>query len=151
MHDATLWQPLALDQLVAQNGLPIPGSVQAYVGPHWGRVTGFALDPSPRGVPIDPGDTRLGLPEDKAFKRAALEVIRRSSELGGDGGAIDIGPGALGDNPLGSNSGNGHDGQPRDREAVRPEPGRPGATTAAFSPSSGPTGRARRRRRGTGT
>ena len=111
MHDPTLWQPLALDQLVAQNGLPIPGSVQSYVGPHWGRVTGFALDRSPRGVPIDPGDTRLGLPEDQAFKRAALEVIRRSNELG-DQGPIDIGPGALGDNPLGTNSGNGHDVNP---------------------------------------
>jgi hypothetical protein len=111
MHDATLWQPLALDQLVAQNGLPIPGSVQSYVGPHWGRVTGFALDPSPRGVSIDPGDTRLGLPEDQAFKQAALEVIRRSRELG-DQRRIDIGPGSLGDNPLGSNSGNGHDVNP---------------------------------------
>ena len=113
MHDPTLWQPLALDQLVAQNGLPIPGSVQAYVGPHWGRVTGFALDASPRGVPIDPGDPRLGLPADQAFKRAALEVIRKSSELDPDHGrTIDIGPGALGDNPLGTNAGNGHDVNP---------------------------------------
>ena len=111
MHDATLWQPLALDRLVAQNGLPIPGSVQGYVGPHWGRVTGFALDPSPRGLPMDPGSPRLGLPEDQAFKRAALEVIRKSSELGGRQ-RIDIGPGALGDNPLGSNAGNGHNVNP---------------------------------------
>jgi ASPIC/UnbV protein/VCBS repeat protein/uncharacterized protein DUF6851 len=113
MHDPTLWQPLALDQLVAQNGLPIPGSVQGYVGPQWGHVTGFALDPSPRGVPIDPGGTGLGLPEDAAFKQAALEVIRRSSELEPrDGRTIDIGPGALGDNPLGTNDGDGHDVNP---------------------------------------
>jgi hypothetical protein len=113
MHDSTLWQPLALDRLVAQNGLPIPGSVQAYVGPHWGHVKGFALEPSPRGVPLDPGETGLGLPADAAFKRAALDVIRRSSELDPrDGTTIDIGPGALGDNPLGTNDGDGHDVNP---------------------------------------
>jgi ASPIC/UnbV protein/VCBS repeat protein/uncharacterized protein DUF6851 len=113
MHDPTLWQPLALDQLVAQNGLPIPGSVQGYVGPQWGRVAGFALDASPRGVPIDPGATGLGLPENAAFKRAALEVIHRSSELDPDDGrTIDISPGARGDNPLGTNDGDGHDVNP---------------------------------------
>jgi FG-GAP-like repeat/ASPIC and UnbV/Domain of unknown function (DUF6851) len=113
MHDATLWQPLALDRLVAQNGLPIPGSVQSYVGPQWGHVKGFAIKPSPRGVPVDPGPTGLGVPEDRAFKQAALEVIRKSSELDPtDGRMIDIGPGALGNNPLGTNAGNGHDVNP---------------------------------------
>ena len=113
MHDATLWQPLALDRLVAQNGLPIPGSVQGYVGPQWGRVKGFAVERSPRGLPVDPGPTGLGLPEDKAFKEAALEVIRKSSELDPtDGRTIDIGPGARGDNPLGTNAGDGHDVNP---------------------------------------
>ena len=113
MHDATLWQPLALDQLVAQNGLPIPGSVQGYVGPQWGHVKGFAVEPSPRGLPIDPGPTGLGVPEDAAFKRAALEVIRKSSELDPtDGKTIDIGPGAQGNNPLGTNDGHGHDVNP---------------------------------------
>jgi hypothetical protein len=113
MHDATLWQPLALDRLVAQNGLAIPGSVQGYVGPQWGHVKGFAVESSRRGLPLDPGPTGLGVPEDAAFKRAALEVIRRSSELDpADGRTIDIGPGALGDNPLGTNDGDGHDVNP---------------------------------------
>jgi FG-GAP-like repeat/ASPIC and UnbV/Domain of unknown function (DUF6851) len=113
MHDATLWQPLALDRLVAQNGLPIPGSVQGYVGPQWGHVRGFAVEPSPRGLPLDPGPTGLGVPEDAAFKRAALAVIRKSSELDPtDGRTIDIGPGAQGDNPLGTNDGHGHDVNP---------------------------------------
>jgi hypothetical protein len=121
MHDATLWQPLALDRLVAQNGLPIPGSVQGYVGPHWGQVKGFAVERSPRGLPVDPGATGLGVPEDAAFKRAALEVIRRSSDLDpADGRTIDIGPGALGDNPLGTNDGDGH--------AVNPVTGKPYAS-----------------------
>ncbi|HKH32211.1 MAG TPA: FG-GAP-like repeat-containing protein [Gaiellaceae bacterium] len=113
MHDATLWQPLALDRLVAQNGLPIPGSVQGYVGPQWGHVKGFAVEPSRRGLPIDPGAPGLGVPEDAAFKRAALEVIRKSSELDpADGKTIDIGPGTRGDNTLGTNDGDGHDVNP---------------------------------------
>jgi hypothetical protein len=109
MHDATLWQPLALDRLVAQNGVSIPGSIQGYVGPQWGHVKGFAIERSPRGLPVDPGATGLGLPEDRAFKQAAVEVIRKSSELDpADGRTIDIGPGALGNNGLGTNNGHGH-------------------------------------------
>jgi hypothetical protein len=113
MHDATLWQPLALDQLVAQNGLPIPGGVQGYVGAQWGHVKGFAVERSPRGLPVDPGSTGLGVPEDATFKQAAVEVIRKSSELDPtDGRTIDIGPAALGDNPLGTNDGDGHEVNP---------------------------------------
>jgi hypothetical protein len=113
MHDATLWQPLALDKLVAQNRLSIPGSVQSYIGPQWGHVRGFALEGGGRGLPLDPGDPGLGLPEDAAFKQAALEVIRKSGELeSADGVTIDIGPGAQGDNPLATNDGDGHDLNP---------------------------------------
>jgi PAP2 superfamily len=113
MHDPTLWQPLALDQIVAQNGVPIPGSVQSYVGPQWGHVRSFAMGRSQKGLPIDPGDPRLGTPPDPAFKQAAVEVIRLSSELDPDDGVtIDIGPGARGDNALGTNDGNGHDLNP---------------------------------------
>jgi hypothetical protein len=121
MHDPTLWQPLALDQIVAQNGLPIPGSVQSYVGPQWGHVRGFALGRSRKGLPIDPGDPRLGTPSDLAFKQAAVEVIRMSSELDPDDGAmVDIGPGARGDNPLGTNDGNGHNVNPVTRKPYSP-------------------------------
>ena len=55
MTDPNRWQPLALAQIVAQNGLPIPGNVQRFVGPHWGHVKAFALPPSADGTPIDPG------------------------------------------------------------------------------------------------
>jgi PAP2 superfamily len=123
MHDPTLWQPLALDQLVAQNGVPIPGSVQGYVGPHWGRVRGFALRPSAQGVPLDPGGPGLGLPADESFKQAAVEVIRLTSHLDPDDGVtIDIGPGARGDNRLGTNDGNGHDVNPLTRKPYAPNP-----------------------------
>jgi hypothetical protein len=122
MTDPNRWQPLALAQIVAQNGLPIPGNVQRFVGPHWGHVKGFALPPAADGTPIDPRPPpRLG-ETDAAFERAALEVIRDSSYLDpSDGVQIDIGPGALGDNTLGTNDGDGHDLNPASGEPYDPD------------------------------
>jgi hypothetical protein len=119
MTDPNRWQPLALAQFVAQNGLPIPGNVQRFVGPHWGHVQSFALPASPDGTPIDPGPPPLlGEATDRDFKRAAVEVIRLSNELDpNDGVTIDISPGTFGDNTLGTNDGDGHD--------VNPETGMP--------------------------
>jgi uncharacterized protein DUF6851 len=110
LRDPNRWQPLALDQLIAQNGLPIPGKVQRFVGPHWGHVRAFALPASAEGTPIDPGPPpRLDDPASAtAFKQAAVDVIRYSSRLdAGDGRIVDVGPGARGDNTLGTNDGNG--------------------------------------------
>jgi hypothetical protein len=124
MRDPNRWQPLALAQLVAQNGLPIPGNVQRFVGPHWGHVDAFALPGSAEGLPVDPGPPpRLG--DDpasaEAFKRAAVDVLRNSSYLDpGDGVTVDIGPGGLGDNPLGTNDGDGHAVNPSTGEAYTP-------------------------------
>jgi hypothetical protein len=115
MRDPNRWQPLALDKQIAQNGLPIPGKVQRFIGSHWGQVTGFALPASSGGLPIDPGSPpRLGDPAtDAAFKQAAIDVIRYSSHLDpADGTIVDIGPGARGGNPLGTNDGDGHDVNP---------------------------------------
>ena len=112
MRDPNRWQPLALAKLIAQNGLPIPGRVQTFIGPHWGRVTGFALPASPERLPIDPGPVpRLGeAATDEEFKQTAVEVLGYSSRLDADDGAtLDIGPGARGDNQLGRNDGDGHD------------------------------------------
>jgi hypothetical protein len=107
MRDPSRWQPLALDQIVAQNGVPIPGKVQRFVGPHWGGVRGFALGPGGADrLPLDPGSPpRFG---EAAFARAAVDVIRRGSELDPrDGVTVDIGPAARGDNALGTNDGDG--------------------------------------------
>ena len=123
MRDPNRWQPLALEEQLSQNGLPIPGSVQNIIGPHWGHVTSFAMPPSPEGVPIDPGPPPLlGDPaSDDAFKQAAVEVLRLGSQLDPtDGVEVDIGPGALGDNPLGSNDGDGHDVNPATGEPYPP-------------------------------
>jgi len=122
MSDPNRWQPLALTQLVAQNGLPIPGSVQGFVGPHWGHVKAFALPESADGTPIDPGPPpRLDDTTDASFKRAAIKVIRLSGELDPDDGAVvDISPGRSGDNMLGTNDGNGHETNPASGEPYAP-------------------------------
>jgi hypothetical protein len=114
MRDPNNWQPLALARVVAQNGIRQPGSVQFFIGPHWGHVAAFGLPASDRGVPIDPGaPPRLDADGGRAFKRDALAVIRRSADLDPhDGVSIDIGPGALGGNSLGRNDGQGHDINP---------------------------------------
>jgi hypothetical protein len=109
MHDPTLWQPLALDQIVAQNGIAVPGKVQTFIGAQWGHVRAFALPASRKGLPIDPGPPPIGEPADSAYKQAAVDVIRLSSELDpADGQMIDIGLDARGNNPLGTNDGHGY-------------------------------------------
>jgi hypothetical protein len=123
MADPNRWQPLALDRQLSQNGLPIPGQVQAFIGPHWGFVTGFALPPSEHGTPVDPGPPPLlGDPAtDDDYKAAALEIIRFSSQLDPvDGVRIDIGPGAMGDSTLGANDGHGHPRNPATGEPYEP-------------------------------
>jgi hypothetical protein len=111
MRDPNRWQPLALERQTSQNNLPMPGSVQAVIGPHWGTVTSFAMAPSPQGTPMDPGPPpRLhDSATDADFKAQAIDVIRYSNQLDStDGVTIDISPGALGGSSLGANDGSGH-------------------------------------------
>ncbi|MGH3015480.1 MAG: vanadium-dependent haloperoxidase [Gaiellaceae bacterium] len=119
MRDPNRWQPLALAKIVGQNGLPVPGRVQTFVGPQWGDVAGFALPEARDGLTIDPGPLpRFAEP---AFAKMAGEVIRYSSRLDPDDGeTIDIGPGALGGNTLGRNDGGGHDRNPATGEPYAP-------------------------------
>ncbi len=115
MRDPNAWQPLSLGLQLSQNGLPIPGNVQTFIGPQWGSVTSFALPESTTGTPIDPGPPpRLGDPAtDAEFKQVALEVLRYSSQLDpADEVEIDTSPAALGNNPLGTNDGTGYDQNP---------------------------------------
>ena len=37
MVDPDRWQPLSLAKQIAQNGLPIPGKVQSFIGHQWGQ------------------------------------------------------------------------------------------------------------------
>ncbi len=112
MTDPNRWQPLQIEHMISQNGIPVTNGIQQAVGPDWGHVTTFALPPGgASGVPIDPGPPpRLGDPAtDQAFKDQAVEVIRDSSLLDpANPATIDISPGARGGNSLGSNDGTGH-------------------------------------------
>ena len=114
MADPNRWQPLQLEKMISQNGIPVTDGTQQAVGPFWGHVTSFALPPAgDGGVPIDPGPPpRLGDPlTDQAYKDQAVEVIRDSSLLDpANDTLIDISPGApaRGANPLGSDAGTGH-------------------------------------------
>jgi hypothetical protein len=127
MTDPNRWQPLQLEHMISQNGIPIENGVQQFIDPHWGGVASFALpEGGALGLPIDPGvPPYLDDPaSDQAFKDAAVEVIRYSSQLDPALGVmIDISPGALGANPLGTNDGNGHQvnsvtGRPYDTNLV---------------------------------
>ncbi len=124
MRDPNAWQPLSLGLQISQNGLTIPGEAQSFIGPHWGFVTPFALEPSPTGTPIDPGSPpRLDDPAtDDAFKQAAVDVIRYSSMLDpAESEVIDISPNAFGDNTLGTNDGDGYAENPVTGEPYDPE------------------------------
>ena len=113
------WQPLAIANALDQNGYPI-GPIQSYVGAQWLGVRPFALARSNAALPwIDPGpQPQLGGIGDAQFRSEVVNVILRSSQLTPDDSVtINISPGALGNNPLGTNSGTGH--------AVNPATGLP--------------------------
>jgi len=125
--DPNRWQPLQLEHMISQNGIPVTNGVQQAIGPQWGHVTGFALPAGgTNGTPIDPGPPpMLGDPAtDQAYKDQAVEVIRDSSELDPSQDVmIDVSPGARGGNTLGTNDGTGHPvnpatGKPYDPDVV---------------------------------
>jgi hypothetical protein len=120
MNDPNSWQPLALTHQVTQNGIPIPGNVQVYVGSQWGSVLPFAAN---LGALLPNPPPRLHDPAtDQEFKQAAVEVIRASSNLTpDDGGTLDISPATFGNNPLGTNDGGGYDLNPATGQPYTPE------------------------------
>jgi hypothetical protein len=124
MTDPNRWQPLALAQNVAQNGLTVPGKVQSFIGPYWGHVKSFGLPASPVGVPIDTGPPpELGNPvSDTEFKDEAVDIIRYSGHLDPENGeTVDVSPASLGDNDLGTNDGDGHEENPTTGEPYEPD------------------------------
>src|SRR2546428_335878 len=123
--DPNRWQPLQIEYQVSQNGVVLPSSVQQAVGPHWGHVTPFAVPAGgASGVPFDPGpQPRLGDPStDALFKSQAVQVIRDSSLLDPTSAtSIDVSPGALGANGVGSNDGHGRAVNPATGRAYAPQ------------------------------
>jgi hypothetical protein len=85
------------------------------------HVTPFAIPAvGAEGIPMDPGPAPAFGSD--AYREQAIEVIRLSSELDpADPTTIDISPGALGDNALGTNDGDGYDVNPVTGEPYRAE------------------------------
>jgi len=108
------WQPLALASRVEQNGIPVPGGVQGFVGVQGLATTPFSLTrPDPTKPWLDPfgGPSRLSTsgnpsPTDARYKDNFMDVIRKTSRLN-DPGLLDISPKGMGNNPLGTDSGTG--------------------------------------------
>jgi hypothetical protein len=102
-----LWQTIML-----------PGGVeQRFLTPHWGRVSSFALPPHTDAGPLlDPGPPPMLESEFAEFVDAVVEVIHFSAGLdpiAGPGALeINISPAVLGNNPLGTNDGAGHELNP---------------------------------------
>ena len=129
MQDPNRWQPLALDLMIGQNGVPLPGRIQVFVGSQWGSVAPFALTrDDPKAPYLDPGPPPLlGGAGDAAFKENALEVARLSSRLTPDDPAlVDLSPAVHGNNPLGTNDGTGHGANPVTGAPYAPNPVRRG-------------------------
>lgn len=126
MADPNRWQPLQIEGMVSQNGIPVADDVQTFIGPHWGYVTGFALPAAGEdGVPLDPGSPPLlGDPAtQQAFQDAAVEVLRYSSMLDpSDGVVVDASPATLGATRLGTYDAAGHAENPATGEPYEPNP-----------------------------
>jgi hypothetical protein len=116
MNDPNRWQPLELEEMVAQNGLPLTENVQNFVGPHWGAVESFALPPADdNDLVVDPGaPPMLGdASTDEQFKEAVNEVIRFSTVLDpANPATIDLSPAVRGDTALGTYDAAGRDTNP---------------------------------------
>ena len=112
--DPNLWQPLALSVRISQNGLPLTGGVQSFIGVQSLATTPFSLTRTDPTLPwMDPfgGPSRISMPDNpsansSAYQQQALEVLISSSQLN-DQDWIDLSPRAIGNNPLGTDEGEG--------------------------------------------
>ncbi len=118
------WQPLSFDVQITQNGLELPAGAQEFIGPNWGRVVSFALEPDPTdGLPIDPGPPPLLGVDDAGYVAGAVEVIELSSLLDpAQSEVVDTGPARFGGSRLGTNDGSGHPTNPATGAPYEPNP-----------------------------
>lgn len=122
LDDPDRWQPLILKEALSQNGLPLPGGEQTFIGSNWGDVTPFALESTTDALPIDPGPPPyLADPETAdAYRNGAVDVIRASAVLQAGEASADLGPDARGDSSLGTDDGDGYELNPATGEPYEP-------------------------------
>jgi len=110
--DPDIWQQLDLAVSIAQNGIPLGGGAQPYIGANWGLVRPFALTRASASDSYFPGE-RPPVSGEPGLAEDVVEVIRRSAELDPALPAtIDTSPASTGNNPLGTNDGTGYDVNP---------------------------------------
>ena len=108
------WQPLSLSVSVTQNGIPIPAGTQTFIGVQGLSSQAFSLTRSDQTKPwIDIGPpsypTLPGQPSatDATYKSTFMGVLQRSAKLNATD-LVDISPAVFGNNPLGTDDGNGY-------------------------------------------
>ena len=124
MADPNRWQPLALDFQITQNGIPLPGKVQVYVGAQWDAVKPFALTRNdPGALYIDPGPPpQLGGVGDAEFKAGPLQLLEFSQALDpANPATLDVSPAGFGNNSLGTNDGTGYALNPVTNQPYTPQ------------------------------
>lgn len=124
LADPNYWQPLDLVNTVTQNGIVLGSAVQTFVGSNARNTQTFALPRAASGFPADdPGPPpRFGGSD---YLQQAVQVLAISSQLSPtDGATLDISPGRLLNNPLGTNDGQGH--------ALNPVTGQPYASNVVL-------------------
>lgn len=112
LDDPSSWQQLNLALAETQNGIVLDTSVQPYIAPNWREVAPFALTrDADSGLYSAPGD--FPSVDDADLIDQVVQVLQQGAQLdAGDGAELDISPGAIGNNPLGTNDGTGHDLNP---------------------------------------
>ncbi|MHC4924323.1 MAG: vanadium-dependent haloperoxidase [Planctomycetota bacterium] len=132
IDDRNRWQPLALEFFIDQSGNVFPSATPDFLSPEWGIVTPFALSVNDRDVFKRDGDEwvvyhdpgpppLLGSDDTQEYMDGFTQVVEWSALLDPtDGVMIDIGPGARGNNTLGTNDGTGHTLNPATGQPYEP-------------------------------
>jgi hypothetical protein len=121
--DPNRWQPLDLLNTITQNGLVLGAAVQPFVGANAKTTRTFSLARRADGLLAeDPGPPPTLTGADRAtYIAQAVEVLTYSSQLtAADGATLDISPGRLLNNTLGTNAGRGHAVNPATGRAYAP-------------------------------
>ncbi|MFT6162105.1 MAG: hypothetical protein ACJA00_004703 [Myxococcota bacterium] len=115
------WAPINLAAAVTQNGIAADSGVQDYIGPHWGSVEPFALErPGPDQLYFEGSLPAYDSPQ---MDEWLIDVLRKTAWLDTSNDAVvDVSPGAIGNSPLGTNSGAGYAVNPSTGQAYAPNP-----------------------------
>jgi hypothetical protein len=113
------WQPLDLVNTITQNGIVLGAATQKFVGSNAINTRPWALQRQSNRYPVDdPGPPPFFSTAKADYVAQARQVIEYSSQLTtADSVTLDISPGKLLNNTLGTNDGTGH--------AVNPATGQP--------------------------